>query len=64
MPVKKTKKAKSSPRSDENLTIGKYLIRRLQDYDIEHIFGIPGDFVLQFYGMLEDSDITVVGTTR
>ena len=45
-------------------TIGLYLIQRLQDYGLEHVFGIPGDFVLQFYGMLEDSPIQVVGTTR
>lgn len=23
-------------------TIGEYLLRKLQSYDIEHIFGIPG----------------------
>ena len=45
-------------------TIGSYLIQRLQDYGIEHVFGIPGDFVLGFYSMLEDSPIMVVGTTR
>lgn len=45
-------------------TIGSYLIQRLQDYGIEHVFGIPGDFVLQFYAMLEDSPLKVVGMTR
>ncbi|MBW3542651.1 MAG: alpha-keto acid decarboxylase family protein [Planctomycetes bacterium] len=45
-------------------TIGGYLIQRLQDYGLKDIFGIPGDFVLQFYGMLEDSPIRVIGTTR
>ncbi|MFN0052966.1 MAG: alpha-keto acid decarboxylase family protein [Planctomycetales bacterium] len=45
-------------------TIGEYLIRRLQDYGIEHVFGIPGDFVLQFYALLEASPLTVVGCTR
>jgi indolepyruvate decarboxylase len=45
-------------------TIGGYLIQRLQDYGLEHVFGIPGDFVLQFYGMLEASPIQVVGSTR
>ncbi|HUE17285.1 MAG TPA: thiamine pyrophosphate-binding protein [Planctomycetaceae bacterium] len=44
--------------------IGEYLIRRLQDYGIRDVFGIPGDFVLQFYGMLEDSPIRVIGTRR
>jgi indolepyruvate decarboxylase len=44
--------------------IGEYLIRRLQDYGIRDVFGIPGDFVLQFYGMLEESPIRVIGTRR
>ncbi len=45
-------------------TIGNYLIERLIDYGLKDIFGIPGDFVLQFYGMLEESPIRVIGTTR
>ena len=45
-------------------TIGAYLIQRLQDYGLRDLFGIPGDFVLQFYGMLEESPIRVVGCTR
>jgi len=46
------------------LSIGEYLIRRLQDYGLKDIFGIPGDYVLTFYGMLEKSPINVVGCTR
>ncbi len=46
------------------LTIGSYLIQRLQDYGLGHVFGIPGDFVLQFYGMLQESPIGVIGCTR
>ncbi|MEM9700894.1 MAG: thiamine pyrophosphate-binding protein [Planctomycetota bacterium] len=45
-------------------SIGGYLIRRLQDYGVRDVFGIPGDFVLQFYGMLEGSELRVVGATR
>ena len=45
-------------------TIGAYLIERLQHYGVNDLFGIPGDFVLQFYGMLEESPIRVIGTTR
>jgi len=45
-------------------TIGGYLIEQLQDYGVQDVFGIPGDFVLQFYGMLEESPIRVVGATR
>lgn len=45
-------------------SIGEYLIRRLQDYGIADIFGIPGDYVLSFYSLLEKSDINVIGCTR
>lgn len=48
----------------ERHSIGSYLIQRLQDYGVRDLFGIPGDFVLQFYGMLEDSPIRVIGTTN
>lgn len=46
------------------LSIGQYLIQRLQDYGLRDVFGIPGDYVLAFYGMLEKSPINVVGCTR
>ena len=45
-------------------SIGEYLIRRLRDYGIGTVFGIPGDYVLSFYSMLEKSPIKVVGCTR
>ncbi len=45
-------------------SIGQYLINRLQDYGIRDVFGIPGDYVLSFYSMLESSPINVVGCTR
>jgi len=54
----------SSRKASEKQTIGGYLIQRLQDYGLEHVFGIPGDFVLQFYSMLSESPIEVVGCTR
>ena len=46
------------------ISVGEFLIRRLQDYGIRDLFGIPGDYVLSLYSMLEDSDINVVGCTR
>ena len=49
---------------DRRPSIGSYLIQRLQDYGVRDLFGIPGDFVLQFYGMLEESPIRVIGTTN
>ncbi|MDD2709209.1 MAG: thiamine pyrophosphate-binding protein [Verrucomicrobiae bacterium] len=50
--------------SSSRHSIGSYLIRRLQDYGVRHIFGIPGDYVLTFYQMLEKSPIKVIGVTR
>lgn len=46
------------------LSIGDYLIRRLQDYGLKHMFGIPGDYVLGFYSMVEHSPIKVIGCCR
>ncbi|HWC90087.1 MAG TPA: thiamine pyrophosphate-dependent enzyme [Pirellulales bacterium] len=48
----------------EGLSIGEYLIRRLQDYGIRDAFGIPGDYVLGFYSMLQKSPIRLVGCCR
>ena len=45
-------------------TIGEYLLRKLESYGIEHIFGIPGDYVLRFYKLIEQSPIQHVGMTR
>src|SRR5207344_337757 len=59
-----------SPRAhDENrsiagLSIGQYLIRRLHDYGVRHVFGIPGDYVLAFYKMLSESPIQPINCTR
>lgn len=57
-------KSKTVARGRTPTSIGSYLIQRLQDVGVRDIFGIPGDFVLKFYGMLEDSPIRVVGTTN
>lgn len=46
------------------ISIGQYLIQRLRDYGLRDLFGIPGDYVLSFYGMLEKSPIRVIGCTR
>jgi indolepyruvate decarboxylase len=60
-----TPRRRASVRANhESPTIGEYLIQRLQDYGLKHVFGIPGDFVLQFYKLLDDSPLEVVGCTR
>jgi len=50
--------------SDEKLSIGQYLIKRLADYGVRHVFGLPGDYVLTFYSMLEHSPLDLVNCTR
>jgi indolepyruvate decarboxylase len=47
-----------------NKTIAKYLLDRLYDMGVRHVFGIPGDYVLRFFKMLEDSPIEVIVTTN
>jgi indolepyruvate decarboxylase len=54
----------TAPMPERGLSIGQYLIRRLQDYGIRDVFGIPGDYILAFYGLLEKSPLRVVGCTR
>ncbi len=63
-PPRYSESALLESRAITGLSIGKYLIKRLQDYGVRHVFGIPGDYVLTFYKMLDDSPIEVVGCTR
>ncbi len=39
------------------MSIGEYLIRRLEDYGIGHVFGIPGDYVLGFYSHVGEKPV-------
>lgn len=45
-------------------TIGSAVIDRLHQLGVRHIFGIPGDYVLSLYQLIERSPIQHVGTTR
>ncbi|HXX97515.1 MAG TPA: thiamine pyrophosphate-binding protein [Candidatus Bathyarchaeia archaeon] len=42
--------------SDLGQNVGSYLIQRLYDHGVRHIFGVPGDFVLGFYQQLMQSN--------
>jgi indolepyruvate decarboxylase len=52
------------PRETGPETIGGYLIQRLQDLGVRDVFGVPGDYVLSFYSLLDRSPINVIGCTR
>jgi len=41
-----------------------YLLERLADHDVDHIFGIPGDYVVPFFADAERSGVRVVTTTH
>src|SRR6478672_13374377 len=45
-------------------TIGSVLLERLYALGLRHIFGIPGDYVLSLYQLIERSPIRHIGTTR
>jgi TPP-dependent 2-oxoacid decarboxylase len=43
-------------------SIGTYLIQRLLAHGVQHVFGVPGDFVLGFNKLLENSPIRFINT--
>jgi len=45
-------------------SIGQYLLQQLHSRKVGHIFGVPGDYILRFYALMEDSPIEHVGTCR
>jgi TPP-dependent 2-oxoacid decarboxylase len=47
-----------------NATIGSTVLDRLHRLGVRHIFGLPGDYVLSLYQLIEASPIMHVGTTR
>ena len=45
------------------MTIGEFLLRRLEEAGVDHLFGVPGDFNLELLQQLEDaSHLKWVGT--
>jgi len=45
-------------------TVGNYLLDQLFSLGVEHIFGIPGDYVLRFNKQIEQHQIKFINTTR
>jgi TPP-dependent 2-oxoacid decarboxylase len=44
------------------MTVGRYLLRRLEEAGLAHIFGVPGDYVLDFMDRVVESPIRLIGT--
>ena len=43
-------------------TVAEYLLIRLKEIGVDHLFGVPGDFVLGFFNQVLKSEIKYVGT--
>ncbi len=43
-------------------TVGSYLVERLRQVGVRHVFGVPGDYVLGLMDEIVDSEIEFVGT--
>jgi TPP-dependent 2-oxoacid decarboxylase len=46
---------------NENYTVSRYLLSRLQEIGIKHLFGVPGDYNLDFLDDVVESPIQWVG---
>ncbi len=46
---------------NENYTVSRYILQRLQEIGIKHLFGVPGDYNLDFLDNVVDSPIRWVG---
>jgi indolepyruvate decarboxylase len=44
------------------ITVADYLLIRLKEIGVEHLFGVPGDFVLGFLNQVLKSEIKYIGT--
>lgn len=44
------------------ITVADYLLLRLKELGVDHLFGVPGDFVLGFFNQVLKSDVQYVGT--
>jgi len=44
------------------ITVAEYLLIRLKEIGVNHLFGVPGDFVLGFFNQVLKSDVQYIGT--
>jgi TPP-dependent 2-oxoacid decarboxylase len=59
-----TTKPSGNGASRRGATIGEYLLERLSALGVKHVFGIPGDYILTLYKLIEESPIQLVNMTR
>jgi indolepyruvate decarboxylase len=44
------------------VTVAEYLLIRLKEIGVDHLFGVPGDFVMGFFNQVLKSDVKYIGT--
>ncbi len=47
---------------EDKTTVSGYLLKRLEELGVRHIFGVPGDYVLDFMDRILESPLKLVGT--
>ena len=48
--------------TSSEITVAEYLLIRLKQIGLDHLFGVPGDFVLGFFNQVLNSEVEYVGT--
>ncbi|MHB1236866.1 MAG: alpha-keto acid decarboxylase family protein [Gallionella sp.] len=48
--------------TSSKITVAEYLLTRLKQVGVDHLFGVPGDFVLGFFNQVLNSEVNYVGT--
>ncbi|PPD44518.1 MAG: preprotein translocase subunit Tim44 [Methylocystis sp.] len=43
-------------------TIGSYLVRRIGEEGVGHVFGVPGDYCLTLFSLIENSPLKIINT--
>ncbi len=46
----------------QHYTIGRYLMQRLEQLGMQHIFGVPGDYIFDLLHLLPETNIQYIGT--
>ena len=46
----------------KQMTVGQYLIKRLYDLGVRHVFGVPGDYALSLFKEIEESRLKLINT--
>ncbi len=46
----------------DHTTVGRYLVERLKQIGVNHVFGVPGDYVLTFMDRILEGGVELVGT--